>query len=178
MCFEFQFCKAIEKLKDRGQLVKYLYEVNYMAKTVQNYIESGVEISKSTIYVGDEVTLSYSGILVKDGADMVYAYLGYGDDWEEKGFVPLRNVDGVFKADFKVILPGTMNVSFKDSANNWDNNSTANYVFKVTPKAAKPVKKVSATELESSEACEVKAEEEKKCTVEAPKKRGGARSKK
>lgn len=134
-----------------------------MARNKQLYADNGVEISKATINVGDEVTLLYSGLLAKSGADSVYAHIGYGENWEDKAFVPMEKVEDVFKATIKVSHPEKLNVAFKDSVDNWDNNSQQNYSFDVTAKASKSSaskeKKATAKASSSkSEAVKEKAE--------------------
>jgi len=108
-----------------------------LAKTKQLYADNGVELSKSTISVGDEVTLFYSGLLAKSGADSVYAHIGYGDNWEHKEFIPMEKVADVFRATIKVNHPDKLNIAFKDSIDNWDNNSYQNYSFNVSTKSSK-----------------------------------------
>jgi len=147
-----------------------------MSNKIQPYIENGVTISKLPVNVGDEVTLTYDGLLVRSGADKIFAYVGYGDGWEEKGFIPMSYEFDVFKAAFKVLLTGKLNIAFKDSADNWDNNSAENYTFKVSrkqktaaklPAEKKPVpaeKKAAARKSAAKKAEEVK-------TGEAPKKK-------
>ncbi|MCX7747582.1 MAG: carbohydrate-binding protein [Clostridia bacterium] len=110
-----------------------------MGSKVQPYADNGVVISKSSIKVGDEITVSYNGLLLKSGADKVFAHIGYGDEWNEKTFIPMDFQEGVFKATFKVALPNSLNMCFKDGVENWDNNSGENYSFKITD-AAKAVK--------------------------------------
>ncbi len=108
-----------------------------MARTKQLYEDSGVELSKATINVGDEITLLYRGLLAKSGADSVYAHIGYGDNWEGKEFIPMEKVEDVFKATIKVNVSDKLNIAFKDSVDNWDNNSQQNYSFNVSAKASK-----------------------------------------
>ncbi|HHX18456.1 MAG TPA: carbohydrate-binding protein [Clostridium sp.] len=117
-----------------------------MARTKQLYEGNGVQVSKSSIRVGDEITLSYSGLLVQCGAESVYAHIGYGENWEEKEFIPMEKCDDVFKAKIKVTHPDNLNVAFKDSGDNWDNNSLSNYSFKVSEKATRTSQKASSTE--------------------------------
>lgn len=107
-----------------------------MSSKVQPYEDNGVIVSKGSISVGDEITLSYSGLLVANGADKVYAHVGFGDAWMDKTFIPMAWEDGTFKATLKVTQSDILNVTFKDSADNWDNNSLQNYSFKVAKKAA------------------------------------------
>jgi hypothetical protein len=110
-----------------------------MATNSKNFEEYGVKISKSRIYVEDDVTIYYDGILAKSGAEMVYLHIGYGDAWNPSEYIPMNYIDGEMKATFKATHSGELNVCFKDTANNWDNNSSENYTFKVYRKPAKKV---------------------------------------
>ncbi|HOM01987.1 MAG TPA: carbohydrate-binding protein [Acetivibrio sp.] len=116
-----------------------------MAKTKQVYADNGVEISKTSLGVGDEVTLYYKGLLAQSGADAIFAHIGYGENWEDKTFIPMERENDVFKATIKIDHADDLNIAFKDSGDNWDNNSWANYSFKVSKKA-KPAKIVSNEE--------------------------------
>lgn len=111
-----------------------------MAAKAQPFEENGVTISKSTIYAGDEITVTYSGMLASNGAVEIYAHVGYGDEWEQKSFIPMANNNGVFSCNLNVLMPGTLNMCFKDNADNWDNNSQNNYSFKVAKKAVRATK--------------------------------------
>jgi len=117
-----------------------------MAKSKQEYANNGVEISKATIGVGDEVTLFYKGLLAQCGAEEIYAHIGYGKEWENKAFIPMERDNDVFKATIRIERPDNLNVAFKDSGDNWDNNSMANYSFKVSKRVTKTSSKASDTE--------------------------------
>jgi hypothetical protein len=101
----------------------------------QPFAENGIIVSKASIKAGDEIALSYSGLLAQNGADELYVHVGYGEAWEEKEFIPMEHQDGAFHAGIRVKQAGTLNVAFKDSAENWDNNSAQNYSFLVTKKS-------------------------------------------
>lgn len=79
-----------------------------------------------------DVTIRYNGLLAKSGADKVYAFYGYGNMWSTQGVQEMnRTVNG-----FEAVIPirtnsNYINVAFKDSASNWDNNSNRNYSFAV-----------------------------------------------
>jgi len=109
-----------------------------------NYLQHGVKISKSTLSVGDEITLTYNGSLVREGAHSVVAHLGYGDNWEEKLWLPMEKGKDCFKVKIKVAMPGSLNVCFNNNAEVWDNNYGHNYSFQIkndmAPKEKKPVK--------------------------------------
>lgn len=131
-----------------------------MADKVQKYAENGVTISKSPVYVGDEITVAYDGLLAKSGADTVHIHLGYGDNWDNKDYIKMDFNGDSFVAAFKVLLAGNLNMAFKDSAENWDNNSSYNYSFKVTKKS------VRATKTSDEEVVAKKAKTKTKTAVE------------
>lgn len=111
-----------------------------MASNAKKYVENGVLISKDKIKAGDKITLTYEGLLAKSGAELVIAHFGYGDEWEDKAYIQMEPVDGSFKLTFIVIQSKDLNVTFKDGADNWDNNSGNNYTFLVSDKAKEPKK--------------------------------------
>ncbi|MDP4094919.1 MAG: carbohydrate-binding protein [Bacillota bacterium] len=114
-----------------------------MVTKAKSYIDNGVTISKSSISEGDEIVITYSGLLAASGADTVFAHIGYGEAWDNKDYIPMIKEGDIFTAAFKVGQPGTLNICFKDSAENWDNNSNQNYSFKIKKKAVrKTVKSV------------------------------------
>lgn len=103
-------------------------------KSINLYAENGIELSSQKIRAGDVLTLTYSGLLASSGADRVFIHYGYGDSWEEPKTEEMVKDNGRFKARIELKKPGSLNICFKDSANNWDNNSSANYCFKVSAK--------------------------------------------
>lgn len=137
-----------------------------MRSSTQPYADNGVILSKSSLNVGEEVLFSYTGLLAQSGADQIFVHIGYGESWQEKAFVPMENDNGVFKAAVKAVLPGTLNFSFKDSANNWDNNSSSDYSIIVSEKAKRSTK-ASGEKSKKSEEVAVAVEAKK---VETEKK--------
>jgi len=78
------------------------------------------------------ITLFYNGILAKDGAKEVIAVVGHGDNsrWEDVKEYPMWYAGN---QTFVLYIPPdkgkSINIAFKDSAGNWDNNSGRNYTF-------------------------------------------------
>jgi len=114
-----------------------------MAKKL--YENNGILISQKAVYSGDNIKLSYTGLLEQAGAESVFLHAGFGDRWENSLFIPMDFEQGVFIAEIDIIDKKSFGVCFKDSAENWDNNSGENYVFKVSTKSAKKEKAVIAT---------------------------------
>ena len=93
-----------------------------------SYSSSGVEIHDTR----NTLRILYSGILAKNGAKEVYAVIGYGDNlnWENVQEYPMHKLSAKkYELIFPVTRTGEINMAFKDSADNWDNNSGKNFTF-------------------------------------------------
>lgn len=93
-----------------------------------SYFNSGVHM---TIFGGNG-KLTYEGLLSNSGADGVYAVVSYGNNqnWDNAEYYPMSKTRAQsFEVQFPITKWGNINVAFKDSANNWDNNNGMNYTF-------------------------------------------------
>ncbi|HEY5586196.1 MAG TPA: carbohydrate-binding protein [Ruminiclostridium sp.] len=108
------------------------------------YENNGILVSPKEMYSGDKVKLSYTGLLAQAGAESIFLHVGFGDKWENSLLIPMNFEQGIFSAELDVIDNKSFGVCFKDSAENWDNNSGENYVFKVSTKSTKKEKTVIA----------------------------------
>lgn len=96
------------------------------------YVSNGVSISPVVPAPGDNVKISYDGILSKSGATDILAHVGYGNSWSNVyDYRMVRSGTG-FEVTVPVSDSDTMNLCFKDCANNWDNNSGRNYSFDIS----------------------------------------------
>lgn len=95
------------------------------------YVTNGVSVTPKEITVGDKVRVTYDGLLSKSGAVDVFARIGYGTKWEDTAEFKMSKTAAGFEATIPVIKSLPLNVCFKDSADNWDNNSGKNYTFDV-----------------------------------------------
>jgi hypothetical protein len=104
------------------------------AKTIKNnnYLENGVMISPVIPTVGEKIKISYDGLLPKSGAAHVYAHVGYGGNWDGLCDYQMTKTSTGFETNIPVESSNTLNLCFKDCANNWDNNSGNNYVYNVS----------------------------------------------
>lgn len=95
----------------------------------QTYSVSGVSFDKIS---ETQARITYTGLLAKSGADKVIGVYGYGSNqrWEDVSEVVMtRDATGAFTATIPIITGKNVNIAFKDSAENWDNNSGLNYTF-------------------------------------------------
>lgn len=94
----------------------------------QPYQNNGVTLTKVS---DNTATIKYDGLLARCGADDVYTVVGYGsnDHWEEVQTIRMNRFGNSFHADVSTKPGSNVNLAFKDSAENWDNNSGMNYTF-------------------------------------------------
>lgn len=90
-------------------------------------LDDRVDVCPSPAFKGRDVLIRYKGLLAKSGADRVFCHYGY-DGWKNINTVEMRREpDGSFVASIPVNGQSEINFCFKDSANNWDNNSGWNW---------------------------------------------------
>ena len=102
-----------------------------------NYMDNGVSLSKKIVRQDSEIEIVYEGILAQHGAENITAHLGYNEGWDSVLDIDMEKDQNLFKTKLKVENTGILNIAFKDSADNWDNNSGENYSFKVNEKINK-----------------------------------------
>ncbi len=96
---------------------------------IQSYSKAGVTFEKLSETQGK---INYSGLLAKCGAQDVCGVFGHGSNqnWENVSTIQFnKEAEGSFQAIIPVEQGKNINIAFKDSAENWDNNSGMNYTF-------------------------------------------------
>lgn len=95
---------------------------------IQSYSKSGVSFEKIS---ETQAEISYSGLLAKCGAQEVHGVYGYGSNqnWEGVSSIQLTKEGDAFRGIIPIEHGKNINIAFKDSAENWDNNSGMNYTF-------------------------------------------------
>jgi len=91
------------------------------------YKSNGLTINPSSFASGDKIKLTYTGLLSQCGADEVFAHIGWGETWEDVNDIKMSKTKSGFTATITVDKSAVLNVCFKDSMNNWDNNNGSNY---------------------------------------------------
>ena len=99
-----------------------------MVQAWQNQMR-GVEVRPAAY--GNEATVVYNGLLSKSGADQVFLHCGFGEPthWQS---VSTQRMERSPKGWEKTIrlTDNKAVICFKDSANNWDNNSGYNWLIR------------------------------------------------
>jgi hypothetical protein len=93
-----------------------------------NDYQKGVEVRPAGF---NEANVTYNGLLAKSGADQIYLHYGFGDPkyWSNISTAKMeRSPRGWEKT---ILMQSNMlNICFKDSANNWDNNNSFNWTVR------------------------------------------------
>lgn len=93
------------------------------------YVNNGIVLSPAAPAKGETAKVVYNGLLAQNGADKVYIHVGFGDDWKKVSDYKMIRTGQGFEAAIPIAIDNTVNMCFKDNANNWDNNMGENYSF-------------------------------------------------
>lgn len=96
-------------------------------------VDEGIEISPIPVTQGDSITIKYNGQLAKNGADTVYAHVGYGtgDDWHNIQDIAMMSTKDGWVCNTSATEEERLHFCFHDSAHNWDNNEGRNWSITV-----------------------------------------------
>lgn len=115
----------------------------------KSYEDNGVLLSKKTLYSGDKIKVTYNGLLAQEGAQNIILHVGFGDMWDNSSYIPMNLEQGSFTTELDILECKSFGICFKDTADNWDNNSGENYLFSVSKK---PVRKEKTVTVKASKA--------------------------
>jgi hypothetical protein len=95
------------------------------------YLANGVAITPHNPAPNSNITIVYNGLLAQKGASEIYAHVGFGEHWHGNQDLKMIRTKSGFEATIPAVHADSLNVAFKDSVNNWDNNSNMNYSFNI-----------------------------------------------
>lgn len=77
------------------------------------------------------VKISYTGKLFQNNSEEVFIHYGFGDNWDGLKELPMQKTDLGFQAEIQLNDTNKLNLCFRDSNNEWDNNDYKNYSFDI-----------------------------------------------
>ena len=77
------------------------------------------------------VKISYTGKFFQDNSKKVYIHYGFGESWENLSEVEMTKTELGFQAEIKLDCAEPLNLCFKNSDDEWDNNFNSNYSFEI-----------------------------------------------
>lgn len=77
------------------------------------------------------VKISYTGKFFENDSDEVFIHYGFGKDWDNLSEVKMEKTELGFQTEISLLESDTFNFCFRNSANEWDNNNSENYIFEL-----------------------------------------------
>jgi Carbohydrate binding domain (family 25). len=98
------------------------------------YSTNGVNINSACPASHETFKITYNGLLARNGATEIYVRIGFNGSWSHSRDYQMSRTGQGFEALIE-LQKGTftLNICFRDSAGNWDNNSGANYSYDFQP---------------------------------------------
>ena len=78
-----------------------------------------------------KVKISYTGKLFEENSKNVYLHYGYGINWDNLSDVEITKSELGYQAEIELMSSDSLNLCFRNSNNEWDNNNGQNYTFKI-----------------------------------------------
>ena len=78
-----------------------------------------------------KVKISYTGKLFGENNDAVYIHYGYGLQWDNVSEVEMIKTELGYQAEIQLLSSDCLNLCFRNSNNEWDNNDGQNYSFPI-----------------------------------------------
>lgn len=94
------------------------------------------------IIEGNKIKISYVGYLFQNGSEEVYLHYGFGINWDNVSEVKMEKTELGFQCEIDIISSDTLNLCFRNSLGEWDNNFGQNFYF--------PIEKQELVEEETS----------------------------
>ena len=77
------------------------------------------------------VKISYTGKLFQDDSEEVFVHYGFGNNWDNLNEIQMEKTELGFQAEIELKSSESLNLCFRNSNNEWDNNDAQNYIFPI-----------------------------------------------
>ena len=88
-------------------------------------------ISVDKLVENSKVKISYTGKLFEENSDKVYLHYGYGLQWDNVSEIEMVKTELGYQAEVELLASDSLNLCFRNSNNEWDNNNGQNYSFPI-----------------------------------------------
>ena len=106
-----------------------------------------MELVKNIFFNTDKIVensklkISYVGSLYQNGSNDVFLHYGFGLQWDNTSDIKMEKTELGFQCEIDILESESLNLCFRNSNNEWDNNNTENYIF--------PIEKIEKEEEEN-----------------------------
>lgn len=98
---------------------------------------------------GTNVKISYTGRLFEENSESVFLHYGFGTQWDNVNEVQMLKTELGFQAEIELLSADSLNLCFRNSNNEWDNNNNENYTFTIEKKEVALVPQSTGSELDA-----------------------------
>ena len=77
------------------------------------------------------VKISYTGKLFQNNSEEVFVHYGFGNNWDNLNEIQMEKTELGFQAEIELKSSESLNLCFRNSNNEWDNNDSQNYIFPI-----------------------------------------------
>ena len=77
------------------------------------------------------VKISYTGWLFQNNSEKVFIHYGFGNSWDNLTEAEMTKTELGFQAEIALNSDEALNLCFRNSNNEWDNNCSNNYSFEI-----------------------------------------------
>ncbi len=102
------------------------------------------------IIENSKLKISYVGDLYQNGSEEVFLHYGFGLQWDDVSDIKMEKTELGFQCEIEIKEYESLNLCFRNSNNEWDNNDGENYIFLVE-KASKEDENLALIVAEGSE---------------------------
>lgn len=96
-----------------------------------------MELVKNIFFNTDKIVensklkISYVGSLYQNGSNDVFLHYGFGLQWDNTSDIKMEKTELGFQCEIDILESESLNLCFRNSNNEWDNNNTENYIFPI-----------------------------------------------
>ena len=77
------------------------------------------------------IKISYTGKLFQNNSEEVFVHYGFGNNWDNLNEIKMEKSELGFQAEIELVSDDTLNLCFRNTNNEWDNNDGQNYIFPI-----------------------------------------------
>ena len=96
-----------------------------------------MELVKNIFFNTDKIVensklkISYVGNLYQNNSEQVFLHYGFGLQWDDVTDVKMEKTELGFQCEIDIKEYESLNLCFRNSNNEWDNNNGENYIFNI-----------------------------------------------
>lgn len=96
-----------------------------------------MELVKNIFFNTDKIVensklkISYVGDLYQNNSEQVFLHYGFGLQWDDVTDVKMEKTELGFQCEIDIKEYESLNLCFRNSNNEWDNNNGENYIFNI-----------------------------------------------